>query len=317
MFCRVAVVCFLLSTFALAQPDGELQRLFQLSQDQLLAGDYVLARDGFAKAWKGLKRQLGDTHPRTLDARIFYGQLLTITGAPEEAMTVLGPISSGNTTKAMIARGSFALALRQTGQLSRATKLLRELVRTFSPVSSDDKIHLARMQSELAVSLTLARRFREAETAAKESLRLLDQSDSPPPVHRAAVYTILGQIYLLSHRDAQAQEALFEAKTTAGPFWDVNHPEMAILEGALGMLAFRAGRYDEAERSTRIALAAIEKLLGPDHGEVGALSRHLSQILKKQKRSQESREWATRARRIVDKANANQTVSAWSFREVK
>ena len=317
MFCRVAVVCFLLCTFALAQPDGELQRLFQLSQDQLLAGDYALARDGFAKAWKELKTQLGDTHPHTLDARIFYGQLLTMTGAPEEAMTVLGPISNGKTRQAMIARGSFALALRQTGPLSRATKLLKELVRTFPAVSSDDQIHLGRMQSELAVCLTLARRFREAETAAKEALRLLDQSDSPPPVHRAAVYTILGQIYLLSHRDAQAQEALLEAKTTAGPFWDVNHPELAILEGARGMLAFRAGRYDEAEGCTRLALAAVERLLGPDHGEVGALSRHLAVILKKQKRNQESREWAMRARRILDKPGTSQTVSAWSFREVK
>ncbi len=317
MFCRVAVVCLLVSIAAPAQTATELNSLFEQSQNRLLAGDYALARDGFAKAWKGLEKQFGESHPRAIDARIFYGQLLTMTGAQDEALTVLGPISSGDTTKAMIARGSFALALRQTGQLSRATKLLKELVRTFPPVSPDDMIHLARMRSELAVCLTLARRFGEAETSVKEALRLLKESGTPPPVHIAAVYTILGQIYLLSHRDALAQEALLKAKETAGPFWDVNHPELAILEGALGMLAFRAGRYDEAERRVRIALVAMERLLGPDHGEVGALSHHLSVILKKQRRGQESREWALRARRILERASSSQTVSAWSFREVK
>ena len=317
MFRRAAVVCLLLSASVFAQPGSEWNALYLQSQEWMLAGDYPNARDGFAQAWQGFERELGKTHPTTIDARTFYGQLLTMTGAPEKAMTVLGPISSGNTRGAMIARGSFALALTHAGQLKRATKLLSELVRTFPITSPVDMIHLGRMQSELAVCLAYSRRFREAEAAAREALRLLEASGPPALVHRAAVYTVLGQIYLLSNRDAKAREALLEAKGAIGPLWDVTHPEMAILEGSLGMIAFRAGRYEEAERRTRLALTAMEKLLGPAHGEVGILSRHLSVILKMQQRSQEAREWAARARRILDKAGAIQTVSAWSFREVK
>ena len=317
MFYRVAVVCLLLSAIAGAQPSSEVNTVYLESQKQLLAGYYVPARDGFAKAWKGFERELGQTHPSTIDARIFYGQLLAMTGDPEKAVTVLGPISNGNTRSAMIARSCFALALTHMGQLKRATKLLSELVHTFPATSPEDVIHLGRIQSELAVGLAYSRRFREAEAAAGEALRLLKASGAATPLHKASVYTVLGQIYLLSHRDAQAREALLEAKAAIGPLWDVTHPELAILEGALGMIAFRAGRYDEAERRTRLALASMEKLLGPDHGEVGVLSRHLSVILKKQKRSDESKEMAMRARRILDRANAGATVSAWSFREVK
>ena len=315
MFHRLAVVC-LLPLICQGQDESP-DRIFQQSLRWFQTGEYLLARDGFARAWKQLEAARGPLDPDAIDARIFYGQILTMTGEAMDAMTVLGPVSNGDSRKAKIARASFALALRQAGQFSRAIGILTALVRSFPPSSPEDLIHLGRMHSELAVCLAYSRHFREAETHAREARRLLDASGQPPMPHHASVDTILGQIFLLSNRDAEAYAMLSKAREEARPFWNENHPELAILEGALGLLAFRMGRYGEAERRTRASLASMEKLLGPGHPEVGAISHQLSLVLKKQKRGDESREWAARSRSILERARVAPKVSAWSWREVK
>lgn len=316
---RVAVVYLLAPLMAVAQQPEEQdpERLFLQSQQWFLDGEYGPALHGFATAWKEFARTRGEADPLTIDARIFHGQLLTMSGHPNDAMTVLGPISQGSSRQAMIARGSFAMALRQAGQLDRATKILKGLIRTFPPGGQGNPVHLGRMHSELAVCLAYTGHLREAETNAREALRLLDQADHPHVSYRVSVNTILGQIYLLGNRNADAHRALVKAKAEAQSYWNPRHPELAILEGALGVAAFRAGRHEEAERRTRTALTATEKLLGPGHPEVGAIAQHLALVLKKQKRNDESREWAARARSILERSRVEPKVSAWSWREVK
>ncbi len=316
MYHRMAVVCLLFSWIAAAD-EQTLERLYAEAQDQLLAGDYLPAREGFANAWQAFEKTHGETDPRTIEARIYYGQVLTMTGDHNRAMSVLGPVSSGDTRTAMIARTSFALALRQAGQMDRSIKLLSELVKVFPATSPENSIHLARMHSELAVCLAFQKRFHPAEDHALESLRLIDAAGSTYAPHRASVDTILGQIYLLAGREKDAYETLTKAFEEARPYWQTGHPELAILQGALGMLAYRAGRYDEAETHTRNAMESILRLLGPDHAEVGMVSRQLSMILKKQKRNRESKEYEARARQIFDRTRVAPQVSAWSFREVR
>jgi tetratricopeptide (TPR) repeat protein len=316
MYSRLAVVCLLAPWLAVAQEQST-QDLFTQAQNQLLAGEYLSSRDGFAKVWKAFAKERGENDTLTLEARIFYGQVLTMTGKPQEAMTVLGPVSGGDDRTAMIARGSFALALRQAGQVERAAKLLADLVKIFPHTPNENLIHLGRMQSELAVCLSYMERFREAEAAATEALRLLDNAPDPIPAHRASVNTVLGQIYLLSGRDRDAYRTLLRAREEARPFWRPDHPELGVLEAALGLLDYRAGNYDSAEKRTRIALASVQQLLGPDHSEVAMISTQLALILKKQKRKEESKEMEARARRILDRIRVDPKVSAWGWREVK
>lgn len=318
LFRRLAVVCLLVFLPCLAVAQEQIAaRLFSEAQAHLRAGNYQLASEGFARIWKIQTGALGEDNPATIEARIFHGQMLTMTGKPEEAMTVLGPVSHGDSRNAMIARGSFALALRQAGQLDRAVKILRELVRTFPSGTVEDKIQLGRMHSELAVCLAYLGHAAKAEAHALEALRLLDAAGNPVPTHRAAVNIILGQIYLLVGRDAEAHRVLIAARKEAEPFWLPSHPEIGILEGALGMAAYRAGRYEESETLTRRSFESLEKLLGPNHPEVGGLSRQLALVLKKLKRNDESREWEARAHQILDHPRAAPKVSVWSWREVK
>lgn len=316
---RLAVVCLLfVPLLAHAQDHESVDQLFVRAQNQLLAGDYMLARDNFAQVWKEFERIYGERNELTIEARIFYGQVLSMTGDAEKAMTVLGPVSSGESRNAMIARGSFALALRQSGQLERATKVLREVVRSFPAVSPQNLVHLARMHSELAVCLAYSRHFREAEANAKQALHFIDLAEQPSPVHRASITTILGQVYLLEGRDQLAYQTLSQAMQDAKPFWRASHPELGILQGALGLLAFRAGRYAEAETRTREAIDAVTRLLGPDHTEVGMFSTQLAMILKKQKRKAESKQVEARAREILTRTRSGPaSVSAWGWREVK
>ena len=320
MFLQLAVVCcFVVMLFlpppALAAAGGATEELFEQSQRWLQAGDFVKARDGFARCWKEFGAARGEEHQLTLDARIFYGQLLTMTGRADLGMNVLGALLDQPGRAGLIASGSFALALRQSGQPGRAVKLLRKNLDRFTVETPEDYIHLGRFHSEISVSLAYLKRYREAEEHARVALRTLDAAHLPPQAHRPCLLTILGQIYLLSGRDQEAAATLAEAEVASRPFWSEWHPENAILQGALGILALRHGRYDEAERRTRLSLAAMERLLGPDHGEVGMIARQLAGIMKKQRRKEEAKQWEARARRIFDRIEGQpEPVSAWAFR---
>ena len=132
---RLAVACLLVSGLMAAAPEQTLEELFAQSQAQFLAGDYLLARDGFGKVWQEFAKTL----------------------------TVLGPVSSGNSHNAMVARAAFALALRESGQLEKAPKILKE---------PENLVHLGRIHAELAVCQSYLGHFREAEANAREELRL-------------------------------------------------------------------------------------------------------------------------------------------------
>ena len=160
---RLAVACLLVSGLMAAAPEQTLEELFAQSQAQFLAGDYLLARDGFGKAWQEFAKTRGEHDALTTETRIFYGQVLTMTGNPDKALTVLGPVSSGNSHNAMVARAAFALALRESGQLEKAPKILKE---------PENLVHLGRIHAELAVCQSYLGHFREAEANAREALRL-------------------------------------------------------------------------------------------------------------------------------------------------
>ena len=144
-----------------------------------------------------------------------------------------------------------------------------------------------------------------------------DAGGNPIAANRASAYIVLGQIYLLADRDADALKVLRKAQREGKPFWQSSHPELAILDGALGVLAYRARHYDEAEFHTRRALESMEKLLGADHPEVATVARQLASVLKKQKRKDEARDLDARASRILDRRQIDPRVSAWSWRVPK
>lgn len=54
----------------------------------------------------------------------------------------------------------------------------------------------------------------------------------------------------------------------------------------------------------------MEKPLGPDHPEVGAISRQMALVLKKRKRHEESKDMDARARQILDRGRHEPRISA-------
>ena len=316
MFVRLAVVFLLIFTSA-HSADIDPDSLFIEAGQQLQRGDYALARDNYGSIWRQWAKTRGETDPLTLDARIFFGQMLTMTGNPGEALDVLGPISSGSTRQALIARGSFALALRQSGNVARAATMLAALIEEFPRTPAENDVHRGRLHAEYAACLAHLGKTREAEQSARESVRLVERAGLLGAEHLPAVRIILGQVHLLAGRDEEAARTLREAVANADPAWRASHPEAGIVDGALGILALRRGRYAEAETFLRHALAAFERMLGLDHAEVGMIASQLAEAVKKQKRKEESRAWEARARRIVESQRAIAKVSAWSWRKVE
>lgn len=323
MLTHLAVVCccflLLLVPAASRAAASTPEQLFVQSQRWLEEGEFARARDGFAVCWKEFAARHGEGHEATREARIFYGQLLTMTGRADLGLNVLGPMLDEPGRLGQIASGAFALALRQGGQPDQAVRILRKTLAAFVVESPEDYLHVGRFRSEIAVSLAYMRRYREAEAEAKEALLQIDRAGggSTTRAHHPCLMTILGQIYLLSGRSKEAEHTLRAAEELARPVWNESHPEMAILQGALGMAAFRMGRYEEAERRTRSSLAAMEKLLGPDHSEVGMITTQLAEVLKKLDRKPEAKQLTARAKRILERNRPGQapTVSAWSFRD--
>ncbi|MBM3793853.1 MAG: hypothetical protein FJW31_07245 [Acidobacteria bacterium] len=206
--CVMAFVCLVPAFGAdLAALDAR----FLSAQQLLTAGHYPQARDEFAVVWKEYERARGSHHPLTIDARIFYGQTLTMTGRPEQAMNVLKPVTAGEHRQALVAKGSFALALRESGQAEAAVKLLEAVTARFSVNGSDDHVHLGRFESELAVSKAYVGRLAEGERHALASLAHLDLSPPEYERHRGSVLLSLGQIYLLMNKTGPAAQRLAEA----------------------------------------------------------------------------------------------------------
>ena len=135
--------------------------------------------------------------------------------------------------------------------------------------------------------------------------------------HRAAIYIVLGQIYLLANKDSEARATLEKAQRAVPPGWRTDHPELGILDGALGVLAMRERRWLEAEACLRRAFDSLEALFGPGNREAGMVLKQLAIALKHQKRKDESRQALARAREMLDVTSFKLRVSAWSFREIR
>jgi len=309
---RFVLLCALTIHAAAADLGWE---MFQQSHKLMQRGDLLLAREGFGMAWKQLAKEEGDEDSRSIDARIFYGQLLAMTGDPQKAFTVLGPLAQGSSRTSLVARGAFALALREDGQHKRSAKILEEMVRIFPREDSHDLATAGRLYSELSTSYAYLKKYSKSEAAALEGLRLLDEAGPRFRVYRTASLIVLANSQLLAEHTAEAERTLTEARNSVSP---TARREMAMLEGSLGVVALRTGRLEEAERRTRASMALLTELFGPEHTEVAAMSQQLATVLHRQHRKPEAREWEARSRAILNRrATRPAAVSAWGWRDFK
>jgi tetratricopeptide (TPR) repeat protein len=300
----------LLLAVSCAARAAEADQRFEDALRLLRQGEVTKAREEFRAAWKGFETTRGESDSRAIEARIFYGQLLANTDQPDAALTVLGPITSGTGRIALCARGAFAVAARQKGQLSRSLKLFREVLRLFPREGPEDFAHISRLQGELATTLDLMKKFKEAEEAAFEAVRVIGQAGGRFQDHRSSALIVLANAQILAGHDGGAALSLAAARAALPP---EARREAAILDGSLGMLALRAGRLDEAERYTRASLAALSQLLEPEHSEVSAVTFQLSMVLRRQKRNGEANEALARSRALVSRRPA--AVSVWTWQE--
>jgi tetratricopeptide (TPR) repeat protein len=289
--------------------------LFEQSRRWLQEGELIRARDGFGSAWKLFTKERGNRDQRTIETQIFYGQLLALTDNPQKAYTVLGPICQGTDRTSLVARSAFALALRQDGQHKRSVKMLEELLRIFPRASGDDLSIAGRLQSELGTSYSYLRKYSKSVAAATEGVRLLDAAGPQFRIYRPASLIVLGNSQLLAGQNAEAAVTLNEARNCVLPH---ARREIALLEGGLAVVALRTGRLEEAERRTRVSLALLTELFGPEHSEVAATSQQLAAVLHRQDRKKEARAIEARAREILNRRNTPPTaVSAWGWRGLK
>ncbi len=105
--------------------------------------------------------------------------------------------------------------------------------------------------------------FDQAEGQAKRLLELLDQGASEDPQTKVAALRLGGRVAERLGKFDEAKSRFERAASAAGVFGQES-PEALAVRTDLASLAWRAGRYDEAEAIATPTLATCEKVLGPD-----------------------------------------------------
>jgi tetratricopeptide (TPR) repeat protein len=83
----------------------------------------------------------------------------------------------------------------------------------------------------------------------------------------------------IDEAEPHLRRALTLAEERLGPAGP-DHPDVAFVLNSLGVLYKYIGRYDEAERLYRRALAIKENVLGPDHVDVALTLGNLAMLYK-------------------------------------
>lgn len=91
-----------------------------------------------------------------------------------------------------------------------------------------------------------------------------------------------------------------------------NHPKLAALYSARGVVYRLQGDYLRAEKYFRKALGLTERIVGPEHREVGAILVHLSEVLSHNGQKEEAKTMGARSSTILSRGEAK--VSVWSLK---
>jgi len=103
--------------------------------------------------------------------------------------------------------------------------------------------------------------------------------------------------------DKTDAEKLFKAALQDASAFKANDPRLAATLNDLAILCDEAGRYDEAEKDYKQALAIREQAFGPDSEEVATTSNNLANLYKDQKKYPEAEEIYTRVLKIYTKVS--------------
>jgi tetratricopeptide (TPR) repeat protein len=194
--------------------------------------------------------------------------------------------------------GQAYLALGNTVRAEASFRAAREIL----PRSA----HLWHLMGQV---LFQERRFAEAESALQNALHIWGESD---PSNSASALNDLAILYQVQHRQRQALETLKRAVGVALP----GQARARILAN-LGSSSWKLGEKQQALRWLSEALAEMERIVGPDHPDVGRILEEYATVLKKTGRGTEAKELEKRARDIRSSFAAHTGKATVDWRDLK
>ena len=262
----------------LAKAEGPLvaqqraQVLKNLADLAELRGDYTRCESLLQRGLQGLRDELGEDHPTTLQAAAAVGRLRFNQGRYDEAKALLERVVAGEQRvlgrahpDTMVTRTMLAQTLERLGELPAAAAMLREDLAIEQARSRPDDPAQLRIKGNL---LTVLAQQGETDEAASLADEVLDATERRLPATHMDV--IIAKINLANLRQQQqrlddAERLLREAVDALLATVGADHPQTLSARNALASVVFDRGETDEAISLYRAVLESQKRTLGPDH----------------------------------------------------
>lgn len=226
-----------------------------------------------------LERELGASHPNTIDAKVSLGDALRERGLDAQAEAILRPASADaertlgpDDARTLKLKGSLGEILQKRGQHQEADALLVDtIVRMRRALLADNEALLAATMSLVA---SLGAQKRDDEALPYSSAVLEQARRSFPPTHPAVLAAMNSHAAMLSNlrRHAEAEAIYRDLLAAVESVLPPGHWQIAMTRYSLGYCLSRIGREEEGlaliERSHGEATAA----LGADHPMVRTIT---------------------------------------------
>ncbi len=252
------------------------------------------------------RRELGETHPRTLASLSETGRLLRSRGQLEEAeeyerLALEGrrQVLGDNHPDTLDSVSNLGVLLRRTGRLREAEPYYREALNGRMRALGDDDPDTLTSMSNLGVLLVAMDRLDEAEVWMRRALEgrreVLGEDD------RSTLQSLnnMGVLMRSLERYAEAEDYYREALARSRRVRGDHHPSTLDIVNNLGVVLDRQERLDEAAVYYRESLKGTIATLGEDHPATLASRYNMARVVREQGHLEEAE---ALGREVLEKA---------------
>lgn len=249
------------------------------------------------------RRDLGPSHPVTLDIEADLAQVLIASGDSARAAPLLEDVlvrraallGVANEAGRRVARLRLAAAYSSLQRFDEAERLYRDLLEFHERETGPERSESIEVRANLGVLLVQAGKLSEAIPLEQRNLDL--QRRKLGPAHPDTL-TAMNNLGAHLHQAGRREEALplleeaFEARTRElGP----DHPYTLITGSNLGALYTDLKQHDRSESLLRDLLARRERVLPPDNLDILINCNNLAGALQESARPEEAEAYYRRA----------------------
>ncbi|MBI4718824.1 MAG: serine/threonine protein kinase [Planctomycetes bacterium] len=266
------------------------------------------------------RRELGDTHPDTLESINSMGLLLQSQGKLEEAepyhreaLEKCARVLGSEHPMTLIATSSMGVLLHGQGRLAEAEPYYRQALEGSRRVLGDEHRDTLKSINNLGTLLWAQGKLEEAEPYFRESLEKRRRALGEEHADTATAINNMGMLLQAQGKLAEAEPYCRAALELRRRVLGDEHHLTLTSANNLGLLLKNQGNFEEAERFYREALEGRRRLLSEEHPDTLTSLGNMGTLLQAQGRYADAetyhREALEKRRRVLGEDHPNTLVS--------